>query len=251
MRATNSSDSSCLRCHTLRPQISPVAPASIDSRAFYSIPSSPARSPPETTKSVRLAERTTASMACCVENSSGSPAARRPRAPDGTARNRVPVRASRDTSCIRLRPHPGARRPRPWRAPARARICIGWDVGSAVELQNQGDLAGVLPEGLLGQTDLQHDAVEAALDGEPNDVGRISSRWVGEEVPRTVLQALVVRQNKSVPLQSPCCWKKRRNRARLPADNPGWSRDGREDITASGPSARSGPYYRGRAPIYE
>ena len=57
----------CSRCQTLRPKIRPVAPASIDCRAFSSMASSPARSPPETSSRVRLAELTTASMACCGE----------------------------------------------------------------------------------------------------------------------------------------------------------------------------------------
>jgi hypothetical protein len=51
------------------PQISPVAPASIDYRALPSIVSSPACAPPETSSRVRLAERTTTSMACWEENS--------------------------------------------------------------------------------------------------------------------------------------------------------------------------------------
>ena len=67
--ATNRSDSVWPRCQVLRPKISPSAPASIDSRAFSSIASSPARSPPETSTSVRLADLTTAPIASRLENS--------------------------------------------------------------------------------------------------------------------------------------------------------------------------------------
>src|SRR5579864_3237573 len=65
--ATSRSESSWLRWKTLRPKIRPVAPASIDWRAFSSMASSPACSPPETRSSVRLADRTTAPMASCEE----------------------------------------------------------------------------------------------------------------------------------------------------------------------------------------
>src|ERR1035441_3839894 len=63
-RAAKRSDSSCSRCQMLRPNINPVAPASMDSRAFSGMASSPARSPPETSSRVRFADLTTASMAC-------------------------------------------------------------------------------------------------------------------------------------------------------------------------------------------
>ena len=65
----NRSDSSCSRCQTLRPKISPVAPASIDSRAFSSMASSPALLPPEISTRERLADRTTASIASWLVNS--------------------------------------------------------------------------------------------------------------------------------------------------------------------------------------
>ena len=38
------------------------------------------------------------------------------------------------------------------------------------------------------------DAVEAALDARADDVARVAGGRVGEEVPRPVLEALVVRQ---------------------------------------------------------
>jgi hypothetical protein len=52
----------------------------------------------------------------------------------------------------------------------RERISGRRDVGLAVELEDQRHLAGVGPEELPGQTDLQHDAVEATLDREVKDV---------------------------------------------------------------------------------
>ena len=41
----------------------------------------------------------------------------------------------------------------------------GRDVGLPVELQHQRDLAGVIPVELLGEADLDGDAVESALQG--------------------------------------------------------------------------------------
>lgn len=46
-RPTRSSEAVWSRCHTLRPKIRPVAPAAMDSAAFSTITSSPARAPPD------------------------------------------------------------------------------------------------------------------------------------------------------------------------------------------------------------
>ena len=54
-----------LALETLRPKIRPVAPASMDCLAFSSIAASPARSPPDISSSVRSADLTAASIACC------------------------------------------------------------------------------------------------------------------------------------------------------------------------------------------
>jgi hypothetical protein len=48
-------------------------------------------------------------------------------------------------------------------------------------------LAGVLPEELLGQSDVHDDRVETAFDGEAHDVARIRGSRIVEEVTRAVL----------------------------------------------------------------
>jgi hypothetical protein len=109
----------------------------------------------------------------------------------------------------------------------RERGVVRRDVGLAVELEHQRDLAGEVPVELLGEPDLHGDAVEPALDGEPGDVARVARRRVGEEVPRTVLETLVVGQEPRGALRSPCSCRIRCRRAFLPVSRPSWARSGR------------------------
>src|SRR6185437_15063626 len=67
-------------------------------------------------------------------------------------------------------------------------------VGLAVELEHQRDLTGVLPVELPGQADLDGDAVEAALHGQPDDVPGVGGLGMAGEIPGTVLEPVVVRQ---------------------------------------------------------
>jgi len=76
----------------------------------------------------------------------------------------------------------------------RERVDCGRDVGLAVQLEHQRNLAGVFPVELPGQTDLKGDAVETALPGEPDDVPGVTSPWMAEEVSRAMLEPVVVGQ---------------------------------------------------------
>jgi hypothetical protein len=89
--------------------------------------------------------------------------------------------------------------PQRWPAAATAPRRPG-DVGLAVQLQDQRDYTRVCPAELLGQPDLDRDAVEAALDGKLGDVRRVAGLRVGEEIARPVLEALVVGQEQRCPV---------------------------------------------------
>src|SRR6266508_3183530 len=76
----------------------------------------------------------------------------------------------------------------------RARSVGRRQLGAPVQLQQQGNLAGVVPEELLRVADLDGQAVEAALDRQLDDVARVARDRVVEEVARAVLETLVVGQ---------------------------------------------------------
>jgi len=73
----------------------------------------------------------------------------------------------------------------------RERLVVGRDLGLAVELQDEGDLAGKRPEVFLREPDLERDGGKAALQRQPELELRVEALRIDEEVPRPVLEPLV------------------------------------------------------------
>ncbi len=73
-------------------------------------------------------------------------------------------------------------------------MIVRGDVGLAVELQDQGDLASELLHVFLRQADVKHYARIPSLLGQPQLEAGVNRIRVGEKIHRTVLQPLVYGQ---------------------------------------------------------
>ena len=80
------------------------------------------------------------------------------------------------------------------------RVVVGGDVGFAVDLQDQRDATGVLFVVFLRQTDVVGDSGEVAFDSQAQHPIGVERVGIIEEIDRTVLEALVDRQQHQGPV---------------------------------------------------